>query len=59
MFGRDSIIWWMIKTHAKNRQKYLKMMQMPEYQHIQWIHLKTPKQVSHFLDQLAVEKLSV
>ncbi len=30
MFGRDSIIWWMIKTHAKNRQKYLKMMQMPD-----------------------------
>ncbi|SJX21317.1 topology modulation protein [Acinetobacter johnsonii] len=59
MFGRDSIIWWMSKTHAKNRQKYLKMMQMSEYQHIQWIHLKTPKQVSCFLNQLAVEKHSV
>lgn len=56
MFGRDSIIGWMIKTHAKNRQKYLKMMQMPEYQHIQWIHLRTPKQVKRFLDQLSVEQ---
>ena len=59
MFGRNSMIWWMIKTHAENRKKYLEMMRMPEYQHIQWIHLKTPKQVSHFLAQLPVEKLCV
>ena len=32
----------------------LKMMQMPEYQHIQWIHLKTPKTSESFLNQLAV-----
>ncbi|WP_411691362.1 adenylate kinase [Acinetobacter gandensis] len=52
MFGRDSIVWWMIKTHKKNREKYLNMMNAAEYQHIQWIHLKTPKQVEQFLDQL-------
>ncbi|OTG79269.1 adenylate kinase [Acinetobacter sp. ANC 5054] len=52
MFGSDSIVWWMIKTHQKNRNKYIKMMSAPEFQHIQWIRLKTPKQVEHFLAQL-------
>ena len=52
MFGRDSIIWWMVKTHQKNRNKYQHMMQAPEYQSIQWIHLKSQKEIDTFLQQL-------
>lgn len=52
MLGRDSIIWWMVKTHQKNRNKYLHMMQAPEYQSIQWIHLKSQKEIDTFLQQL-------
>lgn len=52
MFGRDSIVWWMIKTHKKNREKYLQMMNAPEYQHIQWIRLKSANAVNAFLEQL-------
>ncbi len=52
MFGRDSIVWWMIKTHKKNREKYLQMMNAPEYQHIQWIRLKSANAVDAFLEQL-------
>lgn len=48
---RDSIVWWMIKTHQKNRQKYLKMMQSKEYQHIQWIRLQSKSDMARFLKQ--------
>lgn len=54
MFGRDSIVWWMIKTHRKNRQKYLQMMNAPEYQYICWIRLKNQKEVDAFLQHLDV-----
>ncbi|HCK29310.1 hypothetical protein [Acinetobacter ursingii] len=50
--SKDSIILWMINHHAKNRKKYLKMMQNPEYQHIQFIRLTSPKLAKVFLDSL-------
>lgn len=49
MFSRDSIIWWMIKTHQKNRQQYITMMNDPQYSHIRFIHLKSRKDIDHFL----------
>ncbi|WP_313036346.1 shikimate kinase [Acinetobacter sp.] len=52
MLSRDSIIWWMIKTHQKNRKKYLSMMEDPQYQHIRWIHLKSSRQAQQFLAAL-------
>ena len=52
MFGKDSIVWWMVKTHGQNRKKYTRMMQSPEYQHIRWIRLRTAKEAQRFLDAL-------
>lgn len=49
MLSRDSIIFWMIKTHAKNRKKYQKLMSHQDYQHIQFIHLKSRKEINAFL----------
>lgn len=51
LFSRDSIVWWMIKTHQKNRQKYLEMMQSNEYTHIHWIRLRTQTEMNEFLKQ--------
>lgn len=49
---RDSIIWWMIKTHKENQQKYLAIMNQPEYAHIRFIHLRSSKQSQQFLDEI-------
>lgn len=51
MLSRDSILWWMIKTYRKNRKKYLERMCNPKYAHIQFIHLKSRKEVQTFLQQ--------
>lgn len=59
MFGRDSIVWWMISTHRKNRQQYIQMMNAPEYQHIRWIHLKSQKEIDAFLAGLDAAATSV
>lgn len=52
MLSRDSIILWMIKTHRKNRKKYLMMMNDPKYSQIKFIHLKSRKEIENFLNQL-------
>jgi len=55
-FSRDSIILWTLKTYAKNRKKYLALMANPAYQHIRFVHLRTPKQAQKFVEQLAVQQ---
>lgn len=49
MFSRDSIILWMIKTHQKNRRKYLKLMKSNEYRHTHWIRLCSNDAIQQFL----------
>ena len=53
--SKDSIILWMITHHAKNRKKYLAMSKDPQYKHIQFIHLISPKQTEAFLKQMKAE----
>lgn len=52
MLSRDSILWWMIKTYRKNRKKYLERMRNQKYAHIQFIHLRSRKEVQMFLQQV-------
>ncbi len=53
MLGRDSIILWMIKTHQKNRNEYLQMMNNSDYAHIDFIKLSSQKEIEHFLSQFS------
>ena len=49
LFARDSIVFWMVKTHQKNREKYLKILNDPQYSDIQFIHLRSRKDINEFL----------
>lgn len=48
-FSRDSIVWWTLKTYRKNRQRYLAMMQDPQYAHIRFIRLRSPYEAAQLL----------
>lgn len=50
--SRDSVLLWTLKTYHKNKRKYEAIMQAPEYQHIRFIRLQTPKAAQQFLDTL-------
>ncbi|WP_332605732.1 adenylate kinase [Acinetobacter sp. ESBL14] len=54
--SKDSIILWMISHHAKNRKKYLTMMNDPQYQQIRFVHLSSPKQAAEFLQQIKAKQ---
>jgi hypothetical protein len=48
-FSQDSILVWMLKTYSKNRRKYPALLQQPEYKHLSFVHLRSPKMASQWL----------
>lgn len=52
--SRDSIILWMIKTHAKNLKKYSVLINDPRYSHIRFIRLRSRKQTRKFLAEVNI-----
>lgn len=51
--SKDSIIAWTIRTYHSNRVRYLDDMRNPDYQHIHFIRLGSPKECQAFLSQIA------
>jgi adenylate kinase family enzyme len=49
-FSKKSIIWWAVTNHRSNRRKYGSMMQAPQYAHITFVRLRTPREVQAFLN---------
>jgi hypothetical protein len=48
--SRKSIIWWSIRQHPSDREKYPRLMVSPDYAHISFVRLRTPAEVRHFLE---------
>jgi len=51
-FSRESIMLWSMTTYAKNRIKYAKLREQPEFAHLSWVELQRPSQVNKFLSNL-------
>jgi len=52
LFSRDSILRWLIKTHRKNRRRYLHDMSTGAYPHLQWIRLRSHREIDTWLESL-------
>ena len=52
LFSKDSIVLWTIKTHRKVRKKYEVLIKSGDYSHIQFIRLRSPKEVELFLTKV-------
>ncbi|MDC1175487.1 hypothetical protein OAT67_08815 [Bacteriovoracaceae bacterium] len=55
MFSKESIILWLLKTYKKNRKRYLKAMELEEFSHINFIRLRSRKEIDSFLKGLSNE----
>ena len=55
-FSRDSIILWTLKTWRPNRERYLRDMADPTWQHIRFVRLRNQRETEAFLTQLMAEK---
>lgn len=41
--SKDSIIFWTLKTYKKNRVRYTKLLNAPEYSHIEFVRVTSPR----------------
>ena len=52
LFSEDSIVLWAIKTHRKFRPSYEALIEAGDYSNIQFIRLRSPKEVELFLSKV-------
>jgi hypothetical protein len=51
-FSRNSIFLWALRTYELRRREYPALFAMPEYAHVQPIHLRSPRATQDWLDSL-------
>jgi len=51
-FSKDSIIWWAITSYGTNRKNYTAMMASPDYSHIRFLRLRSPKSIAACLEEM-------
>lgn len=52
-WGQDSILRWAWSTHPTNRARYLAAMGDPAFAHLTFVRLRTRREISRFLRQVA------
>ncbi len=52
LFSRESVVLWTIKTHHRNRRVHVNYMKDPQFQHIEFVRLRNPKEAANFLKGL-------
>ena len=55
MFSSYSIVLWCIRNYRGNRARYNKTMQDPKYSHINFIHLRSPREAKEYLKKLKIK----
>lgn len=53
-FSQESIVLWMLRTYQKNRRKYPKLFQQPEYAHLSIVHLQSPQMTEEWLSSFGI-----
>ena len=53
IFSHDSIMLWMIKTYYRRRKQYAKLINQPEYAHLQIVHLRSPKTMNEWISNIS------
>ncbi|WP_298867147.1 AAA family ATPase [uncultured Gimesia sp.] len=51
LLSKDSILLWTIKTYHKNKKKYSKLAENPEYREINIVRLRSPKECQKYLSE--------
>ncbi len=52
-FSKDSIIMWTVKTYTKNKRKYERYLSDDAFSHINFIRLKSRKEINRFVRDLS------
>ena len=48
--SRESILWWVITTHGKNKRRYRQLLDGATYPHLRVVELRRPREAVEFLE---------
>lgn len=51
-FTKDSILWWVITSYKRRKRNTIANMNDPQYAHIKFVRLTSPRQAQKWLDEL-------
>jgi len=57
IFSKNSIVWWCIRNYSKNRIRYKRIMCNPKYAHIEFVHLRSPRDAKEYILSLATAEM--
>ena len=49
---RDSLLWWAVKTHGRNRRRYAARMGDPAWAHLRIVRLRTVPEIDRYVASL-------
>ncbi|MGD2026543.1 MAG: hypothetical protein PVI99_01895 [Anaerolineales bacterium] len=49
-FSRDSLLWYLLKTHRRRTRQYAGFATSEEFQHIKFVRLRSPRQTGAWFD---------
>ncbi len=50
-FSKDSVILWSLQNYHHNRRRYLRVKTDPQFAHIEFVHLTSPRQAQRYIEQ--------
>jgi adenylate kinase family enzyme len=53
LVSRDSLLWWAVKTHRRNRRRYSARMRDPAWAHVHVVRLRSVAAVDRYVASLA------
>ena len=51
VFGKDSLYAWVLKTYWRRKREYPALLQRPEYQYLQLVRLKSPREAEGWMEK--------
>lgn len=51
-FSKDSILLWTLKTYNSNQERYQEMFKDPNFSHVDFIRITSPKMAKRFINQI-------
>jgi len=57
LFSRKSIVLWTIQSYRKNKRRYGALKHDPRYQHIQFVHIRSPKEADAFIESVTKQSI--
>jgi len=52
LWSPESLFHWLLKTYWKRKREYPVLLQLPEYRHLEVIHLKNQNETNEWLERL-------